>query len=106
MDLIELGSALGDFFEDGKGPSHDELDHAVARAGLEAGDPRQAGGPPVGKTKRIRQVLMYATDHNPKAGLDLARQVVALLRADSAFTPALDTYAGAVSSGECISRCH
>lgn len=63
--------------------------------GLHAGDPLRAGGPPVGKTKRIRQVLVYATDHNPNAGLDLARQVVALLRADSAFIPALDINSGA-----------
>ena len=45
MNLIELGSALGDFFEDGKGPSHDELDQAVRRAGLTPGDPRRIAGP-------------------------------------------------------------
>jgi hypothetical protein len=94
MDLIELGSALGDFFEQGAGPSHDELDHAVARADLATGDPKRAGVLPIGKTKRIRQVLTYATDHNPAAGIDLAKQVVALLRADGAFVPTADAYAG------------
>lgn len=96
MDLVELGSALGDFFEDGRGPSHDELDHAVARFGLSAGDPRQVGAPPIGKTKRIRQVLVHATDRDPKAGIDLAQQVVSLLRADGAFVATGESYAGGV----------
>lgn len=94
MNLIELGSALGDFFEDGKGPSHDELDQAVRRAGLTPGDPRRIAGPPIGKTKRIRRILVHATDHDPGAGLGFALQVTALLRADGAFTPGLETYAG------------
>lgn len=94
MDLIELGSALGDFFEQGAGPSHDEIDHAVARVGLTAGDPKRAGRLPIGKTKRIRQILSYATDRNPAAGIDLTKQLVALLRADGAFVSTSDTYAG------------
>jgi hypothetical protein len=98
MDLVELGAVLGDFFEGGGGPTHDQLDQAVARAGLTAGDPAPSGrtrqGTPLGKTKRIRQVLVYATDHQPAAGLRLAQQIVALLRAEGAFTPALESYAG------------
>ncbi|WP_124344071.1 hypothetical protein [Cellulomonas algicola] len=75
MDLIELGAVLGAFFEDGAGPSHDQLDQAVARAGLVAGDPAPGGrgtrGEPLGKTKRIRTVMVYATDHDASAGLKL-----------------------------------
>jgi hypothetical protein len=99
IDLIELGAVLGDFFEDGKGPSHDQLDQAFTRTGLAGGDPAPSGrtsqGSPLGKTKRIRQVLVYATDHDAAAGLRLAGQIVALLRADGAFSSALDGYAGA-----------
>ncbi len=98
MDLVELGAVLGNFFEDGKGPSHDQLNQAFARAGLSNGDPAPSGhtpqGAPPGKTKRIRHVLVYATDHDPVAGLKLAQQVVALLRGDGAFAPALEGYAG------------
>lgn len=100
MDLIELGAVLGDFFEDGRGPSHDQLDLAFDRAGLAAGDParggRLPGGKPMGKTKRIRQVFVYATDNNPAAGLRLAQQIVSLLRADGMFSPPLEDYAGDV----------
>lgn len=98
MDLIELGAVLGDFFEVGRGPAHDQLGQAFVRAGLHQGDPARGGrtpaGSPLGKTKRIRQVFAYATDHGPNAGLMLAREVVALLRADGAFSPNLDNYAG------------
>lgn len=98
MDLVELGSVLGDFFEAGAGPSHDELGHAFIRAGLTAGDPAPGGRSPqgpVGKTKRVRQVLVHATDHDPAAGLRLAQQLVALLRADGALCPTVEAYAGA-----------
>ena len=98
MDLVELGAVLGDFFEAGGGPSHDQLDQAIARSGLIGGDPARGGrtpqGTPLGKTKRIRQVLVYATDNDSAAGLSLAQQIVALLRAEGAFAPTLDTYAG------------
>ena len=99
MDLIELGSALGDFFEDGAGPSHNELDIAIARTQLTDGDPAPGGrGPdrPMGKTKRLRYVFVHATDHDSNAGVDLAKQVVSLLRAHGAFVPAGETYAGPV----------
>lgn len=99
MDLVELGAVLGDFFEGGDGPSHDQLDQAFARAGLSSGDPAPSGrtrqGAPLGKTKRIRQVLVYATDQDTGAGLKLVQEVVTLLRADGAFTSALEAYAGA-----------
>ncbi|RBY87443.1 abortive infection family protein [Blastococcus sp. TF02A-26] len=98
MDLIELGAALGDFFErDGKhghaGPSHDQLTFAIRRTGLEAHDPRNLE-PMVGKTRRLRRILTEATDHNPAAGFNLAKHVIAELRAAGAFDPRLSDYAG------------
>lgn len=97
-DLVELGAALGAFF-DGAGPSHDQLDQAFARHGLGAGDPAPGGrtreGMPLGKIKRVRRIFVYAADHNGAGGVALARELVALLRADGAFTATLPTYAGA-----------
>jgi hypothetical protein len=98
MDLIELGAVLGDFFEGGAGPSHDELDRAIDRAGLGAGDPAPASGSQfrvVGKTKRVRQLMVYATDQDPRAGLAMCRELVQLLRADGMFSGASTSYAGA-----------
>jgi len=103
MDLIGLGAVIGDFFEDGAGPSHDQLDQAFSRAGLSAGDPAPGGrttfGSALGKTKRVRQVFVYATDNDPKAGLALGAHLVTLLRADGCLSPASETFAGAAKVG-------
>lgn len=41
MDLIEPGSVLADFFDQGmNSPSHDEIGKAFARQGLTDGDPK------------------------------------------------------------------
>lgn len=97
MNLIELGSVLGSFFDGGTGPSHDELDRAIQRAGLQLGDPAPSGRSPtgmIGKTKRVRQLMVFATDRDPAAGLRLGVHIVDLLRADGAFEPSLPEYAG------------
>jgi hypothetical protein len=98
MDLIGLGAVIGEFFEDGSGPSHDQLDQAFARAGLSAGDPapggRTASGSALGKTKRVRQVFVHATDNAPPAGLMLGAHLVTLLRADGCMSPASEAFAG------------
>ncbi len=98
MDLIELGAVIADFFEDGKGPSHDQLDQAFRRSGLTVGDAAPAGrlpdGRPLGKAKRIRNVFVYATDHDAAAGVQLSKQIVALLRADGMFSTGLESFAG------------
>ncbi|WP_226366978.1 abortive infection family protein [Pseudonocardia sp. ICBG162] len=96
MDLIELGSALGGFFDPELGqvgPSHDQIRHAVARAGLTPGDPRETSET-VGKTKRVREVMIYATDHDPAAGLKFAGHIVSLLRASNRFLSTSGDYAG------------
>lgn len=98
MDLIEVGSILSEFFQEGAGPSHDELDQAFTRSGLASGTQTVAGrssqGVTVGKVKRVRRIFVYATDNNPRAGLELCRELVALLRADGAFSSALPSFGG------------
>lgn len=78
MDLIELGAVLGDFFENGHGPSHDQLDQAFARFQLTAGGLAPSGktpqGAPLGKPKRIRQVLVHASDEDPGGSRGPARR--------------------------------
>jgi hypothetical protein len=86
VELIELGGALAPFFDQGlESPSHDQLDHAFKRVGLQAGDPRKYPNDTVGKAKRVRQVLEFASDNDPRAGLRLAEHLVALCRSRDAF---------------------
>jgi hypothetical protein len=95
VDLIELGSVLADFFDQGmNSPSHDEIGKAFARQGLTDGDPKPLDGN-AGKVKRVREVMIHAADMDPAAGLRLATQLVSLLRGDGAFRPHATTYAGA-----------
>ena len=81
MSLIALGSILGTVFENGAGPTHDRLDRAAARAGVSPRDSGPGGrtpaGSPIGKTKRVGQILVHATDHDPEAGLSLSSHACA-----------------------------
>lgn len=91
-DLIGVGAALGKFFDEpfrDITPSHDQLTAAMQRADISAGDPRKPGST-VGKTRRIREVLVWATDHAPDRGLRFVEHVITLLRAGGRFSPADD----------------
>lgn len=98
MNLTELGAALGAFFDVMRTPSHSQLDHLIARHNLDHLDPaprgRTSAGDNMGKTKRIRQIFASPAAHNASSGVPLARDVVALLRADGAFNAGSQSYAG------------
>jgi hypothetical protein len=66
--------------------SHDDLDSAFTRFGLQAGDPgRRDPTGPVGKMRRVKAVLTFATDNRPAAGGDLALFILGRLRGQGAF---------------------
>ena len=90
----EVTSALAKFFEGGLGPSHDELDRLIQRAGLGNSDPRR-GDPVVGKMKRVRAVLWWAGENDVEAGSSLVGSLIAALRASGSFRPSEPNYAGA-----------
>src|SRR5712691_2957505 len=90
----EVTASLAKFFEGGLGPSHDELDRLIERAGLGAADPRK-DDPVAGKMKRVRAVLWHATENDAEAGAKLVRAVISALRAAGSFRPTEGNYAGA-----------
>ena len=92
-DLVEVGAALGAFFDDpyrNVTPSHEQLTAAMDRAVLRAGDPLTTSTT-VGKARRVRTVLMWATDNAADRGLAFVGHVVALLRAAGRFSATADT---------------
>lgn len=93
--IIGLGAALAPFFdrEVTTSPSHDELDNAFKRAGVTAGDPRRLNAV-IGKAKRVRLVFQHAADHDPDAGILLAKHLVELCRAKNAFMTGSDGWPG------------
>lgn len=92
----EVTASLAKFFDGGIGPSHDELDRLVERAGLSAADPRK-DDPVAGKMKRVRAVLWYASENDEEAGAKLVSALISSLRAAGSFRPAEQNYAGAAT---------
>lgn len=91
----EIAATLARFFEQGRGPSHDELSRLFQRAGLEALDPAyEAGSDKVGKLKRVRGVLLAVSETSPTAALDLTRQLISTLRARGSFDADSEHFAG------------
>ena len=91
----EVAAALARFFEDGRGPSHDELTNLFGRCGLTRFDPRaQDPSGNVGKLKRVRVGLTDAADREPKASSDFTKGLIALLRARGCFAANSDQFAG------------
>ena len=80
MISVEVAAALPRFFDDGKGCSHDELDRLIAGVGLQDADPRK-DDQIVGKLKRVRAVLGYATENDAAAGDKLVSGLIGALRA-------------------------
>lgn len=89
----EVTAALAKFFEGGRGPSHDELDRLIERAGLGRADPRKDDAV-AGKMKRIRAVLWHASENDAEAGAKAVSSLIAALRAAGSFRPSEPNYAG------------
>ena len=91
----ELAACLARFFEQGRGPSHDELSRLFASANLTRFDPaRDGSAEKVGKLKRVRAVLLGGFESEPIASLALSRQLVAVLQARGSFDTASEHFAG------------
>jgi hypothetical protein len=81
-------------FCDRKGPSHDELTRQFARARLDRFDPAKRSKEPVGKMKRVREVLSRALDVDPAAGAKLVQALIGCTKAAGGFRPTSPDYAG------------
>lgn len=92
----EVASAIAKCLEEGHGPSHDELERLIDRAGLAGVDPRRTDSK-VGKMKRMRAVLWYAADNDEEAGTKLIRALFPAMRAAGSFRPHDEQYAGAAN---------
>jgi hypothetical protein len=89
----EVTAALAKFFDEGRGPSHDEIGRLIDRAGLGTADPRREDSV-AGKMKRIRAVLWHAAEHDAEAGGKVVGSLIAALRAAGSFRPSEANYPG------------
>jgi hypothetical protein len=91
----EIASALARFFEEGKGPSHDELDRVFLKSNLSRFDPApDAASRSVGKMKRVRGGLLDGSQADPAATLLFVKDLIAMLKARGCFIQGNDQYAG------------
>lgn len=96
MLTAELASVLPRFCEDQRGPSHDELDRLLRRAGFDIArvGARRVDGELVGKMKRLRDAFGYALDNSPEKGWQLCLNFVPALKAAGRFREGTDDYVG------------
>ena len=67
-------------------PTHSQLEGAFRRAGLSMADPNRVGhGRPLGKAKRVREVLSWAFEHNLAAGRRLVFILTSTIQALGGF---------------------
>ena len=92
----ELASVLPRFCEDQRGPSHDELDRLLRRAGFDIGrvGARRVDGELVGKMKRLRDAFGFALDNAPDRGWQLVVAFVPALKAAGRFRVGTEDYVG------------
>lgn len=87
----EVAALLPQFFQGGKGPSHDELTRMFQRVGMAQAD---SGSTEQGKVKRVRQVLSYAIDREPEAGGKLVKLLVDAIRGHGGFRQPSENFGG------------
>ena len=91
--IANAAARLVDDREATRQPSHYDLARIIKECGLEQADPNQTGLPR-GKTKRIRQVLLYAIEHDEPAGQQLLGKLVDEVRTDGGFREGSANYVG------------
>ena len=99
----EIASAVAPFF-DKIGPSHEELRTLVRRAGLQDVDPGARTASPVGKMRRVREILMAAVTDRPGPGAQLVAALIQSVRANGGFRPAIPITLGPAGCRLCRQR--
>jgi hypothetical protein len=74
-------------------PTHSDIEYQVGRVGLACADPKTQGRP-VGKAKRIREVLTWALDNASDAGEVLVAALITLIRAKGGFRDSSPNFVG------------
>lgn len=92
--VFAMARLVDDAQSETREPSHSDLDFQVARVKLQAADPKSQGQL-VGKAKRVRAILSWALENDPRAGESLVESLLAFLRSCGGFRPTSPNYVGA-----------
>ena len=92
--IVAVAALIDDSRQEGwRDLSHWDLEDCINRASLTVADPKQKGSP-VGKAKRIRQVLTWAHENNPSAGELLVSNLLSVIKGHGGFRPESQNYVG------------
>ncbi len=91
--ITAISRLVDDAQSETRDPSHSDIEFCANRAHLQNGDPR-ARGQSVGKAKRVRNILYWATDNAPEDGEIFVARLVSLVKGCGGFRPDSQNYVG------------
>jgi hypothetical protein len=91
--IIAISRLVDDAQMETREPSHSDIEFQIARAGLQAGDPK-GQGQLVGKAKRVRNTLNWALENNISGGQKLVDALISLLRGCGGFRSTSSNFVG------------
>ncbi len=92
--MYALARLVDDAQKDRRDPSHSDIEFQIQHAGLQSADPNKSPGSPVGKAKRVRNVLSRALDSSPAKAETFASGILSAVRSCRGFSRDSDNYVG------------
>lgn len=92
--IIAISIMVDDSQVETREPSHSQIEDQFRRAGVICADPNQSNGKPVGKAKRVREVLQWAIDNNIEAGEKLVYYLISLVKGLGGFREESPNFVG------------
>jgi hypothetical protein len=92
--IVALSQLVDDAQVIRRDPSHSDLEALFRRFRIDAGDPSNQGRT-VGKAKRVRETLSWASEHEPEAAGEAAYALVSTIRGLGGFRQGSPNYVGA-----------
>ena len=99
--ITAVSRLVDDAQSETRDPSHSDIEFCTNRTHLQNGDPK-AHGQPVGKAKRVRNILYWATDNAPEDGEVFVARLVSLVRGCGGFRPDSQNYVGSDSINSAV----
>lgn len=92
--LIAISRMVDDSQVEKREPSHSQIEDQFRRSGLLGADPHQKDQKPIGKAKRVREVLSWAIENNLEAGEKLVYFLLTLVKGLGGFRDTCPNFIG------------
>jgi hypothetical protein len=89
-----IAKLVDDAQKDKREPTHSEIDFEIKKAGLLEFDPNKPSVSPVGKMKRVRNVIVSSLDSQPVKAESFAYGIINLIKAHGGFREGSPNYVG------------